>query len=165
MARDRTEYFKEYYRKNAERCKKAQRDRYAANPAASKKRWRNWVDNNREVFRVKCREYKKQRRKTDKQFALRLAVRERIKRYMKQHRAQGSVTSALGCSWSELMRHLESKFQPGMSWENRADWHIDHIRPLSSFDLTDPAQFAQAAHYTNLQPLWALDNLRKSNKW
>jgi hypothetical protein len=63
-----------------------------------------------------------------------------------------------------LKIHLESKFQPGMTWENhgRNGWHIDHIKPLCSFDLTDLMQLRQACHYTNLQPLWAKENLRKN---
>lgn len=67
----------------------------------------------------------------------------------------------IGCSSAHLRQHLEAQFLPGMSWDNRPDWHIDHIRPLSSFDLSDPEQFKAASHYTNLQPLWAIDNLRK----
>lgn len=67
----------------------------------------------------------------------------------------------LGCSPAELISHLEGQFQPGMSWENRGEWHIDHIRPLASFDLSDPEQRLEACHYTNLQPLWAADNIAK----
>jgi len=65
-----------------------------------------------------------------------------------------------------LIAHLESKFQEGMSWENygKNGWHLDHIIPLSAFDLTDPEQLKIACHYTNIQPLWARDNLVKSNK-
>lgn len=59
------------------------------------------------------------------------------------------------------MAHLEAQFAPGMTWENRGEWHVDHIRPLASFDLTDPEQLRTASHYTNLQPLWASDNLAK----
>ena len=65
------------------------------------------------------------------------------------------------------MAHLEALFQPGMTWDNHAidGWHIDHIRPCTSFDLTDPEQQRQCFHYTNLQPLWAFDNISKSDKW
>ena len=63
-----------------------------------------------------------------------------------------------------LRAWIESKFLPGMTWENRRQWHIDHIMPLAKFDLSDPAQQAAAFHYTNLQPLWAKDNLRKGDK-
>jgi len=67
----------------------------------------------------------------------------------------------LGCTYQELAAHIESLFQPGMSWENRDEWHVDHIKPCASFDLTDPAQQKECFHFTNLQPLWADENLRK----
>jgi len=70
----------------------------------------------------------------------------------------------LGCSFTFLRFWLESKFLPNMSWENYGDWHVDHIRPLASFDLTDPKQQALAFHFLNLQPLWAKDNLSKGAK-
>ncbi len=70
----------------------------------------------------------------------------------------------IGCSWIDFKIYLESKFTEGMSWDNYGKWHIDHIVPLSSFDLSDPVQLEKACHYTNLQPLWAKDNLKKSNK-
>ena len=66
---------------------------------------------------------------------------------------------------AELKAYLELQFTDGMTWENRGNWHIDHIRPCASFDLTDPEQQKQCFHYTNLQPLWAADNLAKSDSW
>jgi hypothetical protein len=67
----------------------------------------------------------------------------------------------------QLRQHLEAQFTDGMSWDNygRDGWHIDHIRPCASFDLTDPEQQRQCFHYTNLQPLWAADNIRKGAVW
>lgn len=64
------------------------------------------------------------------------------------------------------MKHLEAKFAPGMTWDNYGvdGWHIDHIMPLAAFDLTDEQQRQQACHYTNLQPLWAAENLAKGAK-
>lgn len=70
----------------------------------------------------------------------------------------------LGCSIEKFKQHLESLFLPGMSWANRCLWHIDHKRPISSFDLTTGAGQRAAFHYTNCQPLWAVDNLRKGAK-
>jgi hypothetical protein len=67
----------------------------------------------------------------------------------------------LGCTLAELRAHLEAQFQPGMTWANYGAWHVDHRRPLSSFDLSDPAQVVVACHHSNLQPLWAVDNIRK----
>lgn len=77
-----------------------------------------------------------------------------------------SAVTDLGCSIEFLMEYLSSKFQEGMSWENygKQGWHIDHILPLSKFNLEDPTEFKVANHYTNLQPLWAIDNLKKWNK-
>jgi hypothetical protein len=68
---------------------------------------------------------------------------------------------------SESRDGLESKFQEGMTWDNwsRTGWHIDHILPLDNFDLADPEQLRRACHYTNLQPLWAKDNLSKGSKY
>ena len=72
----------------------------------------------------------------------------------------------LGCSIEELKLYLEKQFQIGMTWENwnNTGWHIDHIKPLSKFNLTDINQIKEACHYTNLQPLWAKDNILKGNK-
>ena len=73
----------------------------------------------------------------------------------------------LGYTKAELMTHLESQFTDGMSWENRSEWHIDHIRPVSSFDFdsTDHPDFKECWALDNLQPLWAADNMSKATKW
>lgn len=76
----------------------------------------------------------------------------------------GSTFELTGCTPEQLQQYLESKFLEGMSWNNRSDWHIDHIIPCISFDLTDPEQQKKCFHYTNLQPLWAKDNLSKHAK-
>ncbi|MEM4726061.1 MAG: hypothetical protein QXG63_03905 [Nitrososphaerales archaeon] len=79
---------------------------------------------------------------------------------------RSSSVKDLGCSLEEFKRYLESKFQPGMTWNNygKNGWHIDHIKPLCSFDLTDTEQVKLACHYTNLQPLWWSDNLSKISR-
>lgn len=78
------------------------------------------------------------------------------------------TTALLGCSLVEFREHLERQFVDGMTWNNygngHARWNIDHIVPLSSFDLTSEDEQRAAFHYTNCQPLWALDNMRKANK-
>lgn len=92
-------------------------------------------------------------------------LRSRLNCAIKDNKG-GSSIEDLGCSIEELKTHLESKFQEGMTWDNHTKdgWHIDHIIPLSSFDLTIPEELKKACHYTNLQPLWAKDNLSKGNK-
>jgi hypothetical protein len=71
----------------------------------------------------------------------------------------------IGCSIEQLRQHLEDQFLPGMEWGNRKEWHVDHKRPLSSFNLSSPKQQRLAFHYSNLQPLWAKDNLSKGTRW
>jgi hypothetical protein len=110
--------------------------------------------------------YKQNRRKTNIQFKLATNLRTRLYSAIRSHQKVGSAVKDLGCTIDEFKEYIESKFQSGMSWANwgRDGWHIDHIKPLSSFDLTNRQQFLEACHYTNLQPLWAEDNLSKSNR-
>lgn len=79
-------------------------------------------------------------------------------------RKSGRTLDLVGCSIDFLMNHLENKFLPGMTWDNYGKWHIDHIRPCASFDLANPEEQKKCFHYTNLQPLWEKDNLKKGNK-
>lgn len=71
----------------------------------------------------------------------------------------------LGCSPAELRSHLEAQFQPGMSWENRSEWHVDHIRPVCAFDPSDPADVLAVNHFTNLRPLWPAENIAAFRSW
>lgn len=77
---------------------------------------------------------------------------------------KGSMKYLLGCSIDDLLIHLENQFVEGMSLSNHGEWHIDHIIPCASFDLTDIEQQKKCFHYTNLQPLWAKDNISKGAK-
>jgi len=93
-------------------------------------------------------------------------LRSRLRAALRNKAKSGSSIRDLGCSIEDFIIYIGSKFQNGMSWENYGmyGWHIDHIMPVSSFDLTDRNQHLKACHYSNLQPLWAKDNLSKSNK-
>ena len=101
----------------------------------------------------------------DPQYAISRSCRNRVYVAMSRQLAQKSskTIELTGCTWKFLREYIESKFSFGMTWGNRGEWHIDHIRPCDSFDLTDVNQQRQCFHYTNLQPLWALDNLRKGS--
>lgn len=104
-----------------------------------------------------------ERRKTDVLFRLRGLLRTRLRTALSGNYKSGSAIRNLGCSLEEFKKHMESQFKPGMNWDNHGQygWHIDHIKPLASFNLSDVNQLNEACHFTNLQPLWAKDNLVK----
>ena len=108
--------------------------------------------------------YRKQREQNDINFKITRRLSGRFYTALKKNRKCGSAVRDLGCSIEQFKVYLESKFTEGMNWNNHGKWHIDHIIPLSSFDLTNREELLKACHYTNLQPLWAKDNLIKSNK-
>ena len=123
----------------------------------------------RESRQAYIRQYEKHRKQNDPAFRLRKNMARRLNNsILKQFGKKATQTSQLiGCTVTELRQHLEVQFIDGMTWDNygRHGWHVDHIRPCASFDLTDPEQQRQCFHYTNLQPLWAVDNIRKGAKW
>lgn len=92
--------------------------------------------------------------------------RDRIRRMIgSQGKGRGRSNKLIGCDAYSLCLILEAQFLPGMTWENYGSaWHVDHIIPLSAYDLTDPSQQREAFHYTNLQPLWAHDNMAKGDE-
>lgn len=92
-------------------------------------------------------------------------LRKRLKKFLETGTGIGSFSSMVGCTKQELMEHLASKFQDGMSWDNYGEWHIDHIKPLAAFDLSDATSRKEANHYSNLQPMWKLENEGKSSFW
>lgn len=94
-------------------------------------------------------------------------LRKRIRDVLKGETKSGRSMSLIGCTGEELKLHLEAQFLPLMDWSNYGPkgWHIDHIRPCASFDLSDPAQQKECFHYTNLQPLWSEENTSKGARW
>ncbi len=123
---------------------------------------KEWAIKNKDRLNKNRRE----KRKNDVQFKLECVLRKRLSDAVRNNRKNGSAVKDLGCNIEQLKKYLESKFQSGMSWDNYGlhGWHIDHIKPLSIFNLEDRNQLLEACHYTNLQPLWAKDNLIKGNK-
>lgn len=105
---------------------------------------------------------------TDINFKIRHNLRTRLNNALRAQNTKKSKSSLafLGCSIEQVRKHLESQFQEGMTWENHATdgWHIDHIIPCVSFDLTKEEEIKKCFHYTNLKPLWAEENLSKSGK-
>ena len=105
------------------------------------------------------------RKKTDVNFKLRLALSKRVLAAVKFAKTKKAFKTQelIGCSIKTMRKHLEEQFKEGMTWQNhgRYGWHIDHIRPLEKFDLSDPKQQLIAFNYKNCQPLWWRENLEK----
>ena len=118
--------------------------------------------------RDKINDTRSKRRKNDPEYNLICALRTRMLAVVKRAdlvKKCDSTSELLGISPQGLREWLEAQFTEGMSWENRSDWHIDHRVPCDAFDMTVPEQQRICFWYKNLQPLWAKDNMQKSNSY
>lgn len=111
------------------------------------------------------KEWESDRYNTDPVFRVTKNIRLRIRLALRKYKKSAATEKLTGCPFSYLHLWLQAQFLPGMTWENHGEWHIDHIRPCNSFNLFDPLEQKRCFHYTNLQPLWATDNLSKGAKW
>jgi hypothetical protein len=120
------------------------------------------------VRKIYKKNYEKTRRNNDPIYKMVCNLRTRIGKALRFQGATKDIRTKdlFGADQEFVWKHLESKFKEGMTRENNTPkgWHIDHIRPMSSFDLSDPAQLKECCHYTNLQPLWWHENLEKRDK-
>lgn len=118
-------------------------------------------------FRASEAQYARERRNSSPQAKLEDNLRRGQRKVLNGGAKTGKYVDVLGCSHEELRAHIESLFAPGMSWSNRGrpGWEIDHKRPLCSFDLQNPEEWAIAGHHKNLQPLWSADNRAKGKKY
>lgn len=167
----RESYIK-YYQKNSEKIKEYSRKWYELHKNEKReKRYKSskeWYQKNKK----KCFEYNKKyvlnRRKTDHVFRSIQSLRARMNNAVKKIKTGkcDNTMCLVGCSVHDFKKHIESLWKPEMSWENYGinGWHIDHIIPVSSFNLTINSEQGKCFHYTNLQPLWASENRKKSNK-
>jgi hypothetical protein len=149
--------WKETYKERGRLYRIANRDRHAA-------RARKYRIAHKEKLAKIDVERKRRRRENDPVYAITHRLRARINAAYKGTLKPKTTERLIGCSFEEFCQYLESQFKVGMTWENRRQWHIDHIKPLSSFDLSDPEQYKIAFHWTNCQPLWAVENMRKGSK-
>ena len=155
---------KEWRAKNKAAIKKACGGWYLKNKSKKIEDNKIWCKNNKERLRQVGNIYKNNRYGSDIQYKLLVSARGRLWQAIKSNQKAGSAVRDLGCTITELKKYLEGQFKEGMTWENWAHdgWHIDHKIPLAFFDLTDREQFLKAVHYSNLQPLWAKENLQKN---
>jgi hypothetical protein len=109
---------------------------------------------------------RKQLRKINVNYRLRHRLSNRLAKIF-NYKDIYKVNEIIGCTVAELKNHLESQFLPGMTWKNYGfyGWHIDHIRPCSSYNLSDINQVKKCFHFSNLRPLWWQDNLSKGSQF
>lgn len=126
-----------------------------------------WRKENRKKIQQTNTNYEKNRKLTDPEFKIMKTLRSRVGTALTRQNSNKNNTTIdlLGCSVAFLRGYLEGKFKDGMTWENHGEWHIDHIKPCASFNLLDEEEQKKCFHYTNLQPLWAADNLSKGYKY
>jgi hypothetical protein len=132
------------------------------NPEKRKKTLKKYYENNKTNINKKQVIRNKKRYKTNYLYRVIHNLRIRTKEYLKQHRSSSKFFDTIGCKPNFLREHLEKQFKDGMTWDNYGSWHIDHIIPLSSAKNIE--EITKLCHYTNLQPLWASENLSKGNK-
>lgn len=157
-----------YYQKNKEKIKKVGALYFKRNKARIAIRSRDYYIKNKARCMATINARRKVRAANDPTYRISIRMRSAVNRLIKCGWVKDCRSSELiGCGWRQVREHLEAKFTPGMSWETYGihGWHIDHIRPLASFDLTKTEECKAAFHYTNLQPLWAKDNLAKKDKY
>lgn len=153
---------KEYILKNKVAIA-AQTKKYRETHAETISQWRKDVQKTPE-YKTQRSSYLKEKYSNDPQHRIRVTLRNRLNDAVKNSFKSGSAIRNLGCSIGEFKFYLEGRFKDGMSWSNMGKWHIDHELPLALFDLSDPEQLKRACHYTNLQPLWAKENIIKGKK-
>jgi hypothetical protein len=180
----RNAYMREWTAEHRDQLNAMRREKYAVGPEPIRERVRQWNARNQEKARETCRRFRTinpgystryAKSSLSRQIAARLhsslhaALTDRstgLRAKRQDWRSDSKIAALIGCPKAELRAHFERMFRSGMSWENYGaeGWEIDHIKPISAFDLTDPAQQAACFHFSNLQPLWSVENKRKYNR-
>ena len=154
---------KKWVESNKERVKKNKRDwakkKYWENPEKQREKNNLYRRNNPHLNTKWTNKQMKKRLKEDPIFKMKHSIRNRINRFNNTNKKTQEI---LGCSYKDFKLYIEKQFQEGMTWENHGEWHYDHIIPISL--AKNEKMVLSLNHYTNFQPLWKKDNLKKSNK-
>ena len=171
----RAEKRKQQYEKNKESYLAQCKEYYLQNKKKKLAQNKDWKEKNKEYYRAQQQAYAKENRdiiqarktemaRTCPRTNLILRVRGRTAKAFseKGYKKDSETFALLGCSKEHLIDHIERQFLKGMSWDNRAKWQIDHIIPLASANTKE--DIVKLCHYTNLRPIWTIDNLEKGSK-
>jgi hypothetical protein len=155
---------REWRKKNDKKYKDWRKNLTKSNPRYQelKNIWRRT-----EAAKLKKNEQRKNRKKTDIGFKILENARSRLSFAFKRAIVKKNIKTMdlIGTSMSNLIIHLEKQFKPGMTLDNYGEWHIDHIKPITKFDLKNENELRKCFHYKNLQPLWAIENIKKGDKY
>ena len=159
---------KKYNYENREKIKESTKKYRKEKGEFCRARTRDWYHRNKERVIKRTMAYSKKRYQNNFSVRMMHVARARIYSILKG-KTIGKFTSTaklVGCTPKFLKEYLEKKFLKGMTWDNYGikGWHVDHIKPCASFDFNCPVQQLACCHYSNLQPLWALDNIKKGAK-
>ena len=170
------ECVKKYNQENVEKNSQVKKKWRQLNPNNVKEKDKKWKKNNfhkikkyrqdnSDKIKIYNRQYQKNRRNSDPLYKFICNIRKRLSAYFRVISVNKNTRTKdmLGLDLACFKSYIESKFQEGMTWENYGQWHVDHIKPLSL--ATTEQEVMELNHYTNLQPLWAVENLKKSNKY
>jgi hypothetical protein len=144
--------------------KEARLSYYYKNKQKVRERQKQYEIETKIIRRLYYREWERTKMNNDPVYRIRKTLNNRLRAALKKKKKNNSILELCGVGLELVKQHLESQFKDGMSWDNHGKWHIDHIIPISSFNLLDPEEVKKACHYTNLQPLWSYENLAKGSK-
>lgn len=154
------------YRENPDFVEKQsvrRKEYYLKNIETERERRKQYYYNNKKIERDKNNEWKKNKIKTDSLERMKKNLRDRIRKFLTGENNSKRTFDIIGLDKENFKMYIESKFTEGMSWENYGEWHLDHIKPLYLSESEEDLLLLN--HYTNLQPLWAKDNLKKNRKY
>ena len=164
----RTKRWREHH---PEKDKEAHRKYKSTHKDIIKGKNKKYYDSHIELMRARTRKYHAEHREEEREY-LRLHPEWAILRHALEHMLESvsmkktaKSVQYIGCSPSELRTHLEAQFKSGMTWDNYGKWHVDHIVPLSWWDFSLPENIFKASHYSNLQPLWGVENISKGDRY
>lgn len=176
----RKNWQKKWRKENAEEIRRMEKIKYEKDKAGYKERANRSAASRKEEVRAYqaryradnkatrteyARNWMREQRASNIGFRILCNLRNRVWCAVNRGYKASRTILLLGCPIEHLKEHLQKQFRPDMTWENYGIWEIDHIRPCASFDLRYPAQQRACFHYSNLQPLWATDNLTKGDKY